>query len=251
MMVTVRDLGIAKSWNKLATLFLTNDEYLGWEVRLHCKPRSPAAWERTDAPQTPASSTLSSSPPNSSPKLFLHCSSLLREITLLSHAPPSFPSYWIDHATGFSRHLTAHTDVRRASRERCRSTRCPHGLGEPPPRPRQPSSSSISATVAASPRLCSTRRGASTPTPALKPRGPSTSSPSRASSASATPPSSIPTCLPARSRSSPQKSCSSTMRRLPRFSPAEDAIANEEVRLKYRYLDPPPHRDAEELPHPA
>jgi hypothetical protein len=49
-------------------------------------------------------------------------------------------------------------------------------------------------------------------------------------------PRSIRTCRPARSKSSRELLLLNEAK-TPPFSPAEEAIANEEVRLKYRYLD--------------
>ena len=54
-------------------------------------------------------------------------------------------------------------------------------------------------------------------------------------------------CRPARSRSSAARLLLLNDAKTPPFSPAEDAIANEEVRLKYRYHRPAPRGDAEEL----
>ena len=76
---------------------------------------------------------------------------------------------------------------------------------------------------------------------------PSTSSPPSARSACATRTPSIPKCPPAKSRSRPPSSASSTTRASLPSRPSEEAIQNEEVRLKYRYIDLRRSRDAAQL----
>ena len=70
-----------------------------------------------------------------------------------------------------------------------------------------------------------------------KPPAPSTSSPSKATSAGAAQASSNPNMATGEIEVVADELLLLNEAKTPPFSPAEDAIANEEVRLKYRYLD--------------
>ena len=112
-----------------------------------------------------------------------------------------------------------------------------HGMGQPPPRPRQPHLPRPARPHRHHPGRHRPPRPARPCTPRPRPSAPSSSSPSSDTSSCATPPPSTRTSPPAKSKSSPTSCASSTTASRCPSRPADNDIANEEVRLKYRYLD--------------
>ena len=137
----------------------------------------------------------------------------------------------------FFRQSRTDASLRRLARRPRRPASGSDGLGQPPPRPRQPHLSRSPRPL----RHCADCAGQGAD--ARRPRrrasrcGPSTLSPPWAKCACATRTPSIPRCRPAKSRLKPPSCCVLNDTRLAPFSPAEEAIQNEEVRLKYRYVD--------------